>query len=182
MKYTYLASLQYYYSKTTAKSILAACFIFFTFQVHAQTDTTKNNSLVLKYSALDLPFAIRAAKTVNSSVSNPDAEISLIKGMSYFSMTQSLELSANVTNSIGYGLTKIPILLKKPIVKQIFENLLALPTYYILRLAPYGPTGWIHEEWHRSVMVHSYTNSDNPLSSIQLKFRVLKIYMPLLVC
>lgn len=119
--------------------------------------------LVLEYTFLDLPFAAYAGRTVNCTVADPDAKVSLFKGMQYQSMQQATQISTGITQSANWGITQIPMFKKKPIVKKVTQNLIAGIVDIILMQTPFN-AGWAHEEFHRNVMAVNYTNSFNPLT------------------
>lgn len=138
--------------------------VFLIFLANLANAQEQNNKLVINYPLLDLPFAIHAGKTVNSTIANPNAKTNLFKGMQYFSMEQSLQLSAGVSNSLAYGVSKIHVFEKHKVLKKITQNVIAFPIFTIIGLLPYGPSAWMHEEWHRALMASSFTNSYNPIT------------------
>ena len=133
----------------------------------AQTDTIKKAGrqsvpLVLEYSFLDFPFATYAGKTVNCSVANPDADVSLVTGMKYKSMQQATQISTDIAQSLHWGIKQIPVFNKRPKVKAAYHALMAGALDLVTMQFPYGAS-WAHEEFHRNAMAVNYTNSFNPL-------------------
>ncbi len=60
--------------------------------------------LIVDYSIFDYPFAIYAGKTVNSTVSDPNADVSLFAGMGHSSMDQAMQIYTGVNRAVGWGL------------------------------------------------------------------------------
>ncbi|MBS1771247.1 MAG: hypothetical protein JST82_00200 [Bacteroidetes bacterium] len=142
--------------------------LFTATQSHANPDTVAQHTnekrpLVLEYTILDFPFATYAGKTVNCTIADPNAQVSLFKGMQYQSMQQATQISTGIAQTVNWGVTQIPILKKHKIWKRVFNFTLA-GVLDIGVIGNYYGAGWAHEEFHRNAMVVNYTNSFNPLT------------------
>jgi hypothetical protein len=136
---------------------------------YAQSDVgspNKNSPLALDYSLFDYPFAIYAGRTVNSTVSDSSADVKFFQGMGYSSMEQALQVYTGINRSASWGISKIPLFEARPVL-NIVSQIIMMSVYDFAIYAfplPYISQGWLHEEWHRSVMVSAYVNSYNPFT------------------
>ncbi len=149
----------------TAPLICCMLLALQTKSVYAQNDSSVVSTkprVFLEYNFIDLPFQIYAGKTVNCTIANPDAPVSFFKGMSYRSMEQSSQVYRGLLTSVNWGVTKIPLFEKHPVVKNIFNTAVGGTVSILMNFA--GGKTWVHEEWHRSMMVLNYTSSYNPAS------------------
>lgn len=127
-------------------------------------DTTITK-VFIEYNLLDLPFQIYAGKTLNSTIANPDASVNFFGGMQYKSMEQSIQISAGIGTAGAWGIKQIPVFKKKPTLQKIVHATLSSALPFI----PLYDGGWLHEEFHRAVMVTNYTNSYNPFDLFSKK-------------
>lgn len=142
-------------------------FLFFLFPTilfgQAQKVDSTKSKVFIEYNFLDLPFQIYAGKTVNSTIANPNASVSFFKGMQYQSMGQSTQLVNSFLTTMNWGVKQIPVFKKKPWLQKITHATLStILNQYSRKIYDYD--SWLHEEFHRNVMVTNYTNSYNPFS------------------
>jgi len=140
-------------------------------------DSTKNKltlqqkkeqpRLVLNLELIDFPYQQDAAKTVN------DGNVSFsgyLKGYANPGMQQSLQLTTSLYSGLHYGIDK---LFRKESYaewsksKRFLHNMTILFSDYLLTTAP-GFDGWLHEEYHRSVMTRFGVNSYNDMNKFPI--------------
>jgi len=147
------------------------CFFLY-FPVFAQTDDTQiediktnekqinntkivNPALKLDFPLFDLPYQIEAMNTVGhgffSSYANP-------------SMAQSLALSLNIVTSYNFGLKCFydNVNMNERLKYFIYVGATALGAF-VFQYMP-GAEGWMHEEYHRSIMTRFGVNSFNAMN------------------
>jgi hypothetical protein len=124
-------------------------------------DSVQSPLLVFEIPVFDLSYQFDAAKTVN----NGNASFgSFFKGYANPGMHQSLNLSTDLYTGLHYGIDKLfksenNIKRKeKPFVKRLLHYLTFCTADYLAMYAP-GFNGWLHEEYHRSVMTRFHVNS-----------------------
>jgi hypothetical protein len=146
--------------------VLAAFSVAAGFALSVPGAASDVSPLVLRYSILDYPFAVYAGKTVNSTVSDPDADLGFFRGMGYSSMAQSMQIYTGLNESAAWGINQIPLFNSRPVLATASQIvLMSLYDFAVFALPlPYINQGWLHEEWHRAVMVSSYVNSYNPFT------------------
>jgi hypothetical protein len=134
------------------------------------TSIAPKPNLVLELPLIDLPYQIDAAKTVN------DGQVtvgSFFKGYANPSMHQSLSITTNLYTGLHYGIGKLFVDDSKKAREQwtFGKNMLYISSLiaadYISVYAP-GFDGWLHEEYHRSVMTRYHVNSFNMMNTFPI--------------
>lgn len=148
--------------------ICVILFLVFSATGQAQKADSTKSKVFIEYNFLDLPFQVYAGKTVNSTISNPNASVGFFKGMQYQSMEQSTQIMNNVYTLSNWGVKQIPIFKKRPVFQTITHiGLSSLVNKVIGSI--YDLPAWHHEEFHRNIMAVNYTNSYNPFSLFNKK-------------
>lgn len=140
-------------------------------------DSTKNKlivqqkkeqpPLVLNLELIDFPYQLDASKTVN----NGNVTFSsFLKGYANPSMQQSLQLTTSLYSGLHYGIDKLfktESYAEWSKSKRFWHNMTILASDYLLITAP-GFDGWLHEEYHRSVMTRFGVNSYNDMNKFPI--------------
>jgi len=146
------------------KNVLVIICFFFYFSAFAQTDDTP--ILKLDFPLFDLPYQISAMNTVGhgffSSYANP-------------SMAQSSALSQNIVTSYNFGLKCFydNVNMNERLKKLIYAGATVLGVY-VFQYMP-GAEGWMHEEYHRSIMTRFGVNSFNAMNLFPIGALVIPV-------
>lgn len=148
------------------------------------TDSVKNKltlqqkkdqpRLILNLELIDFPYQTDASKTVdNGNVSLS----SFLKGYANPSMHQSLQLTTSLYSGVHYCIDK---LFRKDAYadwsggKRLLHTITLLASDYILITAP-GFDGWLHEEFHRSVLTRFGVNSYDEMNKFPIGVETVSV-------
>ena len=123
--------------------------------VGAQAD--KKVNLVLDFPVLDFPMQSYAA----------DATGSFLKGYANPSMRQSLNMTTNFYSAAHFGAKQATKNIESPLLSNLAMYGLASVFDLFTLTAPLG-SGWLHEEYHRSVLTRQGINSFNNMNKYPL--------------
>jgi len=152
------------------------CIFLLTFFVTSVTvkaqieDTLEKAHIVFELPVFDLPYQFDAVKTVADG--NVTAG-SFFKGYANPSMHQSLSLSTDLYTGMHYSIDRIFHINNRTdyrslsFIKRLSYVIVLYGTDMISIYAP-GFDGWLHEEYHRSVMSRYHVNSFNDMNTFPL--------------
>ncbi|RYG21413.1 MAG: hypothetical protein EOO07_02680, partial [Chitinophagaceae bacterium] len=128
-------------------------------------DSVRRPKLELSVTLLDIPYQKYARDTRGgsylTSYANP-------------SMSQSLTLGRSFFNAAHYGLKKVYNPIGKTPIKQIgFYAATSIIDFYLGYIP--GANGWVHEEFHRSVMTRRKVNSYNGINDVPLNAEAVSV-------
>lgn len=158
--------------KALSLAILLVCF---NFNLKAQNpDSVVNPNIQLTFPLVDAPYIMYAAKTVNNGQTSVGA---LLKGYANPSMQQSLNITTDLYTAVHYG---IKTGLNKLKNGSRFKKPLSRSGHYladfVLMYAPLGG-GWLHEEYHRSIMTIGRVNSFNDMNKFPIGASTVALVM-----
>lgn len=158
--------------------------------IFAQQDTSKINirkpKLILDFTLIDAPYQNNAANTVSNGSKNIG---SYLKAYANPSMNQSLSYSSTLYSAAHYGIDKLfrqsshygidNIFQKKSsestgCLKPFLYTFTILFSDFVLTYAP-GGDGWLHEEYHRSVLTRFGANSFNDMNTFPIGAELISV-------
>jgi len=123
--------------------------------------------LVLNLDMIDLPYQVDAMKTVDQGNASLGG---FFKGYANPSMHQSLQLTTSLYSGVHYGIGKLfgkDSYTSWSKNKRFAYSLALIAGDYFLTTAP-GFDGWVHEEYHRSVLTRFGVNSFNDMNKFPI--------------
>ncbi|QJD81499.1 hypothetical protein [Spirosoma rhododendri] len=140
-------------------------FLFLSPDAYAQADSLLSSHRVLPRTPalkldipyLDYPYQLDARKTTGNffnAYANP-------------SMQQSLALTTDLYASAHFGLQRAVEPIGNKAVRTLTRVAAVLATDVILSYAP-GGDGWLHEEYHRSLLTRHHTPSRNDMNTFPI--------------
>jgi hypothetical protein len=141
---------------------------------NAQKDTVKTQKLIFKLPLFDFPYYSDAINTVSNN--NPDFANSFT-AYANPSMHQSLSVTTGLYSGTHYGIGYLFDLKNKNRWGRLrwgFYSLSLLAGDYVLMYAP-GYGGWLHEEFHRSVLTRFHVNSYNDINKFPVGSQMISV-------
>ncbi|WP_207421130.1 hypothetical protein [Desertivirga brevis] len=139
--------------------------ITLSFNLIAQDLDSISSEIKLDFPIVDAPYLNYASQTVNGGERKPG---SFLKSYANPSMHQSLAITTDVYTAVHYGIKNG--LNKLPNTSRLKKRLSWSAHYladFILMYSPLGG-GWLHEEFHRSVMTVGRVNSFNDMNKFPI--------------
>ncbi|MDR2575382.1 MAG: hypothetical protein LBC52_02955 [Treponema sp.] len=155
------------------KILLLVIICFFScFSVFAQSESddlktkTPYPALKLDFPLFDLPYQIDAMNTVGHG---------FFSGYANPSMAQSLALSVDIVSSYNFGLKYFydHVTMNERLKRIIYAGATALGVVVFFYLP--GAEGWMHEEYHRSIMTRFGVNSFNTMNLFPIGATVIPV-------
>ncbi len=143
------------------KYLLLVLSVFVLQNSYAQDSVSHTKKIYLNFTVLDIPYLTAAAATVSAN-GNPQFG-DYFKMYANPSMSQSLALSNDLFTATHYGIRQL-FRKKKTWQKNLLSNLICAPIYLLYDYSPFGD-GWLHEEYHRSMMTLHHLNSFNDMNT-----------------
>lgn len=144
------------------------CPLYLAAQTFQQND---EKPIRLQFPLIEYPYLSYASQTVSA----PDDPVftDYLKMFANPSMSQSLALSNDLYLTTHYGIKRL--FHEQDTFKRIlFSSLTAAGADLLLLYAPLG-NGWLHEEYHRSVMTLFYINSFNDMNTFPIGKRTVSV-------
>jgi hypothetical protein len=148
------------------------------FEIFSQINDSLNSSILFfDLYLIDLPYQTDAASTVGDGVLSFE---SFVKGYANPGMHQSLSLSADLYTALHHGIKKLfyPVPeasgMKWQKGKRLLFSLVLVGTDFLSFYLP-GFDGWMHEEYHRSVLTRFHVNSFNDMNKFPVGAKLVNV-------
>ena len=130
-----------------------------------------NSQIILKFPVIEYPYLSYASKTVSSS-GNPNLG-AYFKMFANPSMEQSLSMSNDLYLATHYGFKQL-FKKQKTFKRILFSSLFAASADLFYMYSPLG-NGWLHEEYHRSVLTIYNINSFDDMNTFPFGKRTVSV-------
>ncbi|MBC7916115.1 MAG: hypothetical protein H7Y07_18580, partial [Pyrinomonadaceae bacterium] len=154
--------------KTLLSFFFLLCFV--SASISQSIDSIKRPTIQLDFPLVDAPYIGYAAKTVNDGQVTAGA---IARGYANPSMQQSLTITTDLYTAVHYGIQRRVANSKRinnlPTgwQKRFFNISIHYLADFVLMYSPLGG-GWLHEEYHRSVMTLGQVNSFDDMNKFPI--------------
>jgi hypothetical protein len=156
------------------KRVFFSSLLLFQFMLQAQDSIIKKDpALVLRLTLYDWPYMNYAANTVSRPV-NSASTADYFRSYVNPGMDKATAASNSLYSALHYTCKRV-IKTKIKFLNKYLSNLCAGAADLLLMYAPLGD-GWLHEEYHRSMMTLHSTNSFNDMNTFPIGKEVVSVH------